>query len=125
MHFAFCALQFIILKNAFIILKNGRLQGRQKDAAQAAQAHGVEGKPLRAVEAKPVEVSDQDQLIVFEVADDAANGGETPPRKMGLQIGEALVSPFLPVVPVPFVVWRNAQEVIELQKHDRLVESNL
>ena len=125
MHFAFCALRFIILKNAFIILKNGRLQGRQKDAAQAAQAHGVQAKPLRAVEAQPVEVFDQDQLMVFEVTDDAANGGETPPGKMSLQIGEALVGPFLAVVPVTFVVGRNAQEIIELQEHDRLVEANL
>ena len=125
MHFAFCALRFIILKNAFIILKNGRLQGRQKDAAQAAQAHGVQGKPWRTFEAQPIEVFDQDQLIVLEVGDDTANGGETPPRKMGLQIGEALVGPFLPVVPVTFVVWRDAQEIIELQEHDRLVETNL
>ena len=125
MHFTFCALQFIILKNAFLILKNGRLQGRQKDAVQAAKAHGVQGKPLGAVEAQPVEVLDQDQLIVFEAANDAANGGETPPRKMGLQIGEALVGPFLAVVPVTFVVWRDAQEIIELQEHDRLVESDL
>ena len=80
---------------------------------------------MGAVEAEPVEVFDQDQLIVFEVADDAANGGETPPRKMGLQVREALVGPFSAVVPVTFVVGRDAQKIIELQEHDRLVESNL